>query len=115
MVAVLLAAWGLAAAADAAPLAIPQVNWDLMMNSVGFGAAAPHTAYASDSPDAAKAAQLPAIGVVHKVLTTGDVDLHVRTDRESFAATRKVLSDLYQPLVPDAWHSEGAFFVGSKL
>jgi len=35
----------------------------------------------------------------------------VRTDRESFAATRKVLSDLYQPLVPDAWHSEGAFFV----
>ena len=38
MVAVLLAAWGLAAAADAAPLAIPQVNWDLMMNSVGFGA-----------------------------------------------------------------------------
>jgi hypothetical protein len=35
---VFLAALGLAAPAGAAPTAIAQVNWDLMMNSVGFGA-----------------------------------------------------------------------------
>jgi hypothetical protein len=34
----LLAACGLAAAAGAAPVPISQVNWDLMTNSVGFGA-----------------------------------------------------------------------------
>jgi hypothetical protein len=35
---VLLAALGLAAPAGAAPTAVTQVNWDLMMNSTGFGA-----------------------------------------------------------------------------
>jgi GrpB-like predicted nucleotidyltransferase (UPF0157 family) len=48
---------------------------------------------------------------VRGVLTTGDVDLHVRTDRCSFDAAREALSDLYRPLYLDAWHAEGAFFV----
>jgi GrpB-like predicted nucleotidyltransferase (UPF0157 family) len=43
-------------------------------------------------------------------LTTGDVDIHVRTDRESFAAARDVLSELYEPLYLQAWHAESAFF-----
>jgi GrpB-like predicted nucleotidyltransferase (UPF0157 family) len=45
------------------------------------------------------------------VLTTGDVDLQVRTDRESFVAARDALCELYEPLYPGAWHAEGAFFV----
>lgn len=45
------------------------------------------------------------------VLTAGDVDLQVRTDRESFEAARDALGELYEPHHPDAWHSEGAFFV----
>lgn len=47
------------------------------------------------------------------VLTTGDVDLQVRTDRESFVAARDALCELYEPLYPEAWHSEGAFFVAA--
>jgi GrpB-like predicted nucleotidyltransferase (UPF0157 family) len=43
-------------------------------------------------------------------LTTGDVDIHVRTDRQSFAVARAVLSELYEPLYLHAWHAEGAFF-----
>jgi GrpB-like predicted nucleotidyltransferase (UPF0157 family) len=45
------------------------------------------------------------------LLTTGDVDLQVRTDRESFVAARDALCELYEPLYPEVWHSEGAFFV----
>jgi len=45
------------------------------------------------------------------VLTTGDVDLQVRTEPESFIAARDALCELYEPHVPDAWHLEGAFFV----
>lgn len=44
------------------------------------------------------------------VLTSGDVDLHVRVSAQSFQAARDVLGELYEPHVPDAWHSEGAFF-----
>jgi GrpB-like predicted nucleotidyltransferase (UPF0157 family) len=44
------------------------------------------------------------------VLTTGDVDLQVRTAKDSFAMVRDVLCGLYEPLHPEAWHSEGAFF-----
>jgi GrpB-like predicted nucleotidyltransferase (UPF0157 family) len=44
------------------------------------------------------------------VLTSGDVDLQVRTDRVSFPAAREALSELYEPHVPQAWHREGAFF-----
>jgi GrpB-like predicted nucleotidyltransferase (UPF0157 family) len=47
------------------------------------------------------------------VLTTGDVDLQVRTDRESFVAARDALCELYEPLYPEVWHSEGAFFVAA--
>jgi GrpB-like predicted nucleotidyltransferase (UPF0157 family) len=48
------------------------------------------------------------------VLTTGDVDLQVRVDRQSFGRARDVLCDLYQPLHRDAWHAEGAFFVAPR-
>jgi hypothetical protein len=41
------------------------------------------------------------------------VDLQVRTDRESFVAARDALCELYEPLYPEAWHSEGAFFVAA--
>jgi GrpB-like predicted nucleotidyltransferase (UPF0157 family) len=50
------------------------------------------------------------------VLTSGDVDLHVRVELHAFAPARDVLSQLYEPFHLDAWHSEGAFFTspGSK-
>jgi GrpB-like predicted nucleotidyltransferase (UPF0157 family) len=45
------------------------------------------------------------------VLTQGDdVDLQVRTDRQSFEAVRDVLSELYEPHYVDVWHPEGAYF-----
>ncbi len=44
------------------------------------------------------------------VLTSGDVDLQVRTDTRSFDRARGVLSELYEPFHLDVWHSEGAFF-----
>ena len=45
------------------------------------------------------------------VLTQGDdVDLHVRTDKQSFEAARDVLSELYEPHWVHAWHAEGAYF-----
>jgi GrpB-like predicted nucleotidyltransferase (UPF0157 family) len=62
-------------------------------------------------------ARLPDVEIRHTggtsvpgVLTTGDVDLHVRTDRRSFEAARDALCELYEPHYPDAWHAEGAFF-----
>jgi GrpB-like predicted nucleotidyltransferase (UPF0157 family) len=45
------------------------------------------------------------------VLTMGDVDVHVRTDGAAFAAARDLLCELYEPLHPGVWHSEGAFYV----
>ncbi len=45
------------------------------------------------------------------VLTTGDIDLQVRVEREAFETARDVLGELYEPHCPEAWHSEGAFFV----
>jgi GrpB-like predicted nucleotidyltransferase (UPF0157 family) len=63
-------------------------------------------------------ARLPDVEIRHTggtsvpgVLTTGDVDLHVRTDRRSFERARDALCELYEPHHPDAWHAEGAFFV----
>ena len=44
------------------------------------------------------------------VLTTGDVDLHVRVETRSFELARDALCELYVPFHIDAWHSEGAFF-----
>jgi GrpB-like predicted nucleotidyltransferase (UPF0157 family) len=44
------------------------------------------------------------------VLTSGDVDLQVRTEKQSFASTRDVLCELYEPLYPNAWHDESAYF-----
>lgn len=50
------------------------------------------------------------------VLTSGDVDLHVRAEKQTFASTRDVLCELYDPLYPNAWDDESAYFfaAGSK-
>jgi GrpB-like predicted nucleotidyltransferase (UPF0157 family) len=50
------------------------------------------------------------------VLTSGDVDLHVRAEKQTFVSARDVLCELYEPLYPDAWHDESAYFfaAGSK-
>ena len=44
------------------------------------------------------------------LLTTGDVDLHVRTRAESFTAARDVLCELYERLYPDRWRESAYFF-----
>jgi GrpB-like predicted nucleotidyltransferase (UPF0157 family) len=48
------------------------------------------------------------------VLTSGDVDLQVRTEKQSFASARDVLCELYEPLYPDAWHDESAYFFAAS-
>jgi GrpB-like predicted nucleotidyltransferase (UPF0157 family) len=45
------------------------------------------------------------------LLTSGDVDLHVRADEQWFEPARELLSELYEPLFPDEWDSEVAYFV----
>jgi len=45
------------------------------------------------------------------VLTSGDVDLQVRTERHSFPSARDVLRELYEPLDPEAWHPDSAYFL----
>jgi GrpB protein len=45
------------------------------------------------------------------VLTSGDVDLHVRADERWFGPARELLSELYEPLFRDEWDSEVAYFV----
>ena len=44
------------------------------------------------------------------LLTTGDVDLHVRVEPEGFAAARDVLRQLYEPLYEDRWRESAYFF-----
>jgi adenylate kinase family enzyme/GrpB-like predicted nucleotidyltransferase (UPF0157 family) len=44
------------------------------------------------------------------LLTTGDVDLHVRVERDAFAAARDALRDLYEPLYEDRWRESAYFF-----
>ena len=45
------------------------------------------------------------------LLTSGDVDLHVRVAKESFEPALEQLSDLYEPFHRDAWSpGESAFF-----
>jgi hypothetical protein len=45
------------------------------------------------------------------LLTSGDVDLHVRADEQWFGRAQELLSELYEPLFPDEWDSEVAYFV----
>jgi GrpB-like predicted nucleotidyltransferase (UPF0157 family) len=61
--------------------------------------------------------RLPGVRIRHTggssvpgVLTTGDVDLQVSVDEESFAAARHVLSELYEPLYRDEWPEDAAYF-----
>jgi GrpB-like predicted nucleotidyltransferase (UPF0157 family) len=44
------------------------------------------------------------------LLTTGDVDVHVRVEPSAFSAARDVLSELYEPLYPDHWRESAYFF-----
>jgi len=48
------------------------------------------------------------------LLTSGDVDLHVRADAQSFGPARDLLCQLYEPLFRDEWDSEVAYFVAPK-
>ena len=64
--------------------------------------------------------RLPNVEVCHTggtsvlgVLTSGDVDLQVRTKRHSFSSARDVLCELYEPLYPEAWQSDSAYFVAA--
>ena len=45
------------------------------------------------------------------LVTSGDVDLHVRTDVEGFGAARDTLSELYEPVLEWKWNDEVAYFV----
>ena len=63
-------------------------------------------------------ARLPDVEIRHTggtsapgLLSSGDVDVHVRTSESTFEQARDVLSELYEPNHLDAWHPEGAFFV----
>jgi hypothetical protein len=47
---------------------------------------------------------------VSGVLTTGDVDIHVRVDSASFEPALATLSELYEPFHRDAWTPGSAFF-----
>jgi GrpB-like predicted nucleotidyltransferase (UPF0157 family) len=67
--------------------------------------------------------RLPSLEVRHTggtsvpgVLTSGDVDLQVRTEKQSFASARDALCELYDPLYPEAWDEKSAYFFapGSK-
>lgn len=62
-------------------------------------------------------ARLPDVEIRHTggtsapgLLSSGDVDVQVRTSGSTFERARDVLSELYEPFHLDAWHSEGAFF-----
>ena len=62
--------------------------------------------------------RLPYVEVVHHggtsvsgLLTSGDVDLHVRADEQWFEPGRELLSELYEPLFRDEWDFEVAYFV----
>ena len=44
------------------------------------------------------------------LLTTGDVDLHVRVEPDAFAAACDVLCELYEPLYRDRWRESAYFF-----
>jgi GrpB-like predicted nucleotidyltransferase (UPF0157 family) len=45
------------------------------------------------------------------LLTSGDVDLHVRADDQWFEPARDLLCELYEPLFRDEWDSDVAYFV----
>ena len=49
------------------------------------------------------------------VLTSGDIDLQVRIDRGSFTAARDTLHELYEPLYPDGWHDDAAYFAAPDV
>jgi len=44
------------------------------------------------------------------LLTTGDVDLHVRVEPAAFIAARDVLCELYEPLHAERWRESAYFF-----
>ena len=44
------------------------------------------------------------------LLTTGDVDVQVRVEKPAFAQAKVVLTEIYEPLHLNSWHSDAAFF-----
>ena len=44
------------------------------------------------------------------ILTTGDVDLHVRVEADAFATARDALCELYEPLYQERWMDSAYFF-----
>lgn len=61
--------------------------------------------------------RLPGVDVRHVggtsipgVLTSGDVDLHVRVEAQAFAAARDALRELYEPLDEAGWKESAYFF-----
>jgi GrpB-like predicted nucleotidyltransferase (UPF0157 family) len=48
------------------------------------------------------------------LLTSGDADIHVRADEQWFEPARELLCKLYEPLFPDEWNSEVAYFVAPE-
>ena len=64
--------------------------------------------------------RLPSVEIRHTggtsvpgLLTSGDVDLQVRIERRLFTAARDVLCELYEPLHPEAWGSDSAYFAAA--
>ena len=89
---------------------LPTFVWS---DSVAEEAAAVFTAQALRISE-----RLPQVEVVHHggtsvpgLLTSGDVDLHVRADEQWFEPTRELLSELYEPVLQSEWDSEVAYFV----
>lgn len=44
------------------------------------------------------------------LLTTGDVDVQIRVGRAEFESSKATLATMYEPLHPQSWTSDAAFF-----
>jgi GrpB-like predicted nucleotidyltransferase (UPF0157 family) len=96
---------------DSPAMAEPQLTF-VWSDSVAEEAAAVFAAHALRIHEC-----LPHVEIRHHggtslpgLLTSGDVDLHVRADEQWFEPARELLSELYEPLFPDEWDSEVAYF-----
>lgn len=97
---------------DSSPMAGPRLTF-LWSDSVSEEAAAVFASHALRIHE-----RLPRLEIRHHggtsvpgLLTSGDVDLHVRADKRWFEPARDLLAELYEPLFTDEWDSEVAYFV----
>jgi GrpB-like predicted nucleotidyltransferase (UPF0157 family) len=90
----------------------PRFIWS---DEVAEQAAAAFAKYAGSIRERLPGAEIRHTGgsSVPGVLTSGDIDLQVRADESSFAAARDALGELFEPLHPEAWHSEAAYFAAA--